>query len=315
MHSNIPYQQQDSFIMVNVEYDAIKVKIFDVQWDNYSKMHFQLDGNAFDMTFNLYDDLRTYFLNKIDPHLTYEKLTNLDKSEFDKVLSDLINAFKNDANNPKFEQFYIGLMDEGMDLDGGDITKEDFLKILENLDIYSKIQSIINNCLRQSHKSIREIHKIIYTGNASYLCGVQEKINLLFQLNQELMFNDEKLVCLGGFVDSQFTYDIEDHLKRIGIIVLKRGNVAIFKSLIPTYSDTKAISLKMKIPNGMQHFDIYEGYNGAGKNDCTLLKRVDVRDYADGNHSFTLERLANGGALSLIIYDNNFQFVTANQIV
>lgn len=39
--------------------------------------------------------------------------------------------------------------------------------------------------------------------------------------------------------------------------------------------------------------------------DCTLLKNIDLSGYNDGNHSFALERKADGGSVTLIIYNKD----------
>lgn len=317
---HIPYQKQDSFMMVAIENNALKVKLFDVEWDGRDHMRFQLDGHAFDMTFGLLDVLRNYFLKQIDPHIVYNELTSSDKKELDEALDDLINELKSRKDNAVYPDFYISLPDASSfdtvyECNYGDITQEQFMKILEDSHIYKSIQMVIDSCIKQSHKLKTDIKKIIYTGEASNVYGIQEKINRDFHLNQDLMIHVDELTCLGGFVETHFTYEIEDHLKDIGIITGKKiGNgkhVYTFKAMIPAYSHTKETSLKKTIPKGMNLLRIYEGYNGAGQSDCTLLKQVNISLYADGNYSFTLERLANGGVLNLMIYDHNFQFVTA----
>ena len=309
-HTNQEIKHKDSFMLIGIEDDNIKVKIFDIEYKK-SQLIFKLDGSSFDTSFSFFDTLRKYFLEVMDVDVSYDKLTATDQDLLDTGINDLLKDFdsrKNDSAN-----LYIGLSDIGAEYDN-DFSKDMIIELFEKTGIIKSIYQTIDECIDQSRKTRSDINKIIYTGNISTIFGIQEKINRDFNLNQDLMLDIDELTCLGGVSNNNLTYKIEDHLKQIGIGVSKKvrflRTVTTFKTTIPSYSSIKAQSLKIKIPASFKgKLGIYEGYNGAMIGDCTLLKNIDLSGYNDGNHLFALERKASGGSVTLLIYNKEGSIV------
>lgn len=308
--NQLPLQQKDSFMIVTIENNALKVKIFDVQCLSDSDMFFHLESFCFDMSFRLYDSLRSYFLKKIDSTLSYESLYPSDQQILDEAIDKLIQTLSN-RDKVCCEQFYIGLPELMMDYEFGDFTSQQLVQILDDSGVYQTIMRAIYQCLDQSHKNKDDIQKIIYTGSASIVYGIQEKINSHFHLHQKISLNIDEMICLGA-LSYPVRYQIEDHLKQIGTMVKRQyghGQFGlVFRTMLPSYSQMKMTSIPAKIPRqGILY--IFEGYLGAGIHDCTLLKRVDLTAYTQGIYQYVLEKLSNGGKLSVLIYDQNNEVI------
>ena len=193
----------------------------------------------------------------------------------------------------------------------GDFTSQQLMQILDDSGVYQTIMRAIYQCLDQSHKNKDDIQKIIYTGSASIVYGIQEKINSHFHLHQKISLNIDEMICLGA-LSYPVRYQIEDHLKQIGTMVKRQyghGQFSlVFRTMLPSYSQMKMTSIPAKIPRqGILY--IFEGYLGAGIHDCTLLKRVDLTAYTQGIYQDVLEKLSNGGKLSVLIYDQNNEVI------
>ena len=305
-HTNQKIKNKDSFMLISIEDDNIKVKIFDIEYQN-EQLIFKLDGNSFNTSFSFFNTLRKYFLEIMNVNVSYNKLSSTDQDLLDTGINDLLKDFdsrKNDQAN-----LYIGLSDIGAEYDN-DFSKDMIIELFEKTGVMKNIYQTIDECIDQSHKTRSDINKIIYTGNISTIFGIQEKINRDFNLKQDLMLDIDELTCLGGVSNDNLTYKIEDHLKQIGIGISKKvkflRTVTTFKPMLSSYSSIKTQSLKKKIPASFNgKLGIYEGYNGAMISDCTLLKNIDLSGYNDGNHSFALERKADGGSVTLIIYNKD----------
>ncbi|MCD7808954.1 MAG: hypothetical protein LUH02_06395, partial [Erysipelotrichaceae bacterium] len=284
--------------------DSIIVKIFDVEKNQ--QIVFRLDSNAYDMTFDLYDLMRNYFLKEMSVNTPFNKLSKGDQETLDDSIDSFFKSFKN-KNNQSYD-LYIGLQDEYCEFDNTVYTRNDFIDVLTHIGVFDAITSIIDTCLDESNKRKDEIKKIIYTGDVSMIYDIQEKINSYYQIHQDIMEDEEKLTCLGGFLASSCNYTIVDHSLKIGMMKKeKKGyfkTIDIFNECISSYSTIISQSRKFRIPKNFDgQLEIYEGYNGASKNDCILLSQLDISKYCNGHYRLSIERKAMGGDISVVIYD------------
>ena len=298
--NQLQYLEKDSFMMVNIDYDSIKVKIFDIKQTN-QEFTFYLDSHESNNEFNIYSLLSKKILSLMEGDLKYNDLSSSDQIELKRALQELIDHFQNREENSPYD-FYIGLSDADAELDKT-ITRDQFIEMLqENIDL---LQETISKCIQKSQKSKGEIRKIIYTGDAREVYGLQETINQEFDIDQEIMIGEDDLACLGAFEAWKMHYQIVDTIKSIGFVG-KRGDRFIFLPKIQAYSSTKKRSIKTKIPQRERfRISIYEGYKDVQIDDCVLLNVIDLIEYADGEHSLVLTREANNGHISLEIYNQD----------
>ena len=192
--NQLQYLEEDNFMMVNIDYDSIKVKIFDIKQTN-QEFAFYLDKYESNNEFNIYSLLSKKILSLMEGDLKYNDLSSFDQEEMNSSIQALINYYQNREEKTPCD-FYVGLSDADVELDKT-ITRDQFIEMLqENIDI---LQETISKCIQNTLKSKREIRKIIYTGDAREVYGLQETINQEFDIDQEIMIEEDDLACLGAF--------------------------------------------------------------------------------------------------------------------
>ena len=206
--NQLQYLEEDSFMMVNIDYDSIKVKIFDIKQTN-QEFTFYLDSHESNNEFNIYSLLSKKILSLMEGDLKYNDLSSSDQKEMNSSIQDLIDHFQNREEKTPYD-FYVGLIDADAELDKT-ITRDQFIEMLqENIDI---LQETISKCMQNTLKSKREIRKIIYTGDAREIYGLQETINQEFDIDQEIMIGEDDLACLGAF-EAWKNYKLKKRKKR-----------------------------------------------------------------------------------------------------
>ena len=219
--NQLQYLEEDSFMMVNIDYDSIKVKIFDIKqtnqefafyldkYESNNKFTFYLDSHESNNEFNIYSLLSKKILSLMEGDLKYNDLSSSDQKEMNSSIQDLIDHFQNREEKTPYD-FYVGLIDADAELDKT-ITRDQFIEMLqENIDI---LQETISKCIQKSQKSKGEIRKIIYTGDAREIYGLQETINQEFDIDQEIMIGEDDLACLGAF-EAWKNYKLKKRKKR-----------------------------------------------------------------------------------------------------
>ena len=206
--NQLQYLEEDSFMMVNIDYDSIKVKIFDIKQTN-QEFTFYLDSHESNNEFNIYSLLSKKILSLMEGDLKYNDLSSSDQKDLERALQELIDHFQNRKEKTPYN-FYVGLSDADAELDKT-ITRDQFIEMLqENIDI---LQETISKCMQNTLKSKREIRKIIYTGDAREIYGLQETINQEFDIDQEIMIGEDDLACLGAF-EAWKNYKLKKRKKR-----------------------------------------------------------------------------------------------------
>ncbi len=231
--NQLQYLEEDNFMMVNIDYDSIKVKIFDIEQvnqeffcldkhesnnkfafylDKYglnNKFTFYLDSHESNNEFNIYSLLSKKILSLMEGDLKYNDLSSSDQKDLERVLQDLIDHFQNREEKTPYD-FYIGLIDADAEFEET-ITRDQFIEMLqENIDI---LQETISKCMQNTLKSKGEIRKIIYTGDAREVYGLQETIDQEFDIDQEIMIGEDDLACLGAFEEWK-NYKLRKRKKR-----------------------------------------------------------------------------------------------------
>ena len=135
-------------MLISIEDDNIKVKIFDIEYQN-EQLIFKLDGNSFNTSFSFFNTLRKYFLEIMNVNVSYNKLSSTDQDLLDTGINDLLKDFdsrKNDQAN-----LYIGLSDIGAEYDN-DFSKDMIIELFEETGVMKNIYQTIDECIDQSHK-------------------------------------------------------------------------------------------------------------------------------------------------------------------